>query len=149
MKPFLVFFGLLLLFLTFLSYQSDLIRFRHSQSFLKYTAEECAAGAALFLNREAYGDGKIIFEEREGEAFARDHLAYVKSRSIPGFYEKISCRLSFEDDRRGYAPENKGRHPAVEAVVTADTKDLFRLPGISVTKIKRRARYQWTGPGPL
>jgi len=50
MKVFIVFLGIFLINISFLSYQGDMGRYVRCQAFLKAVAEECAAGSALYYD---------------------------------------------------------------------------------------------------
>ncbi len=137
MKVFLVFLGLLIINTGFLAYQGDLGRYVRCQIFMKALAEECAAGAALYYDEEAYSDGELRFyydESREYIEFlleeSRDRMPLPKGSAL--YYEAV-----FEDDLLGYE-----ENPSVTVSLTAQTEDLFRLPFLEVTEIKRAAKYE-------
>jgi len=140
MKVFIVFLGLLVLNVSYLSYQGDMEKFVREQAFLKFTAEECAAGAALMLNEDEYGQGEVVFDYVEARLYAENHLRYVAENSkLEGV---LNCELIFQDDQTGY-DNGQDSVPSVTATVTLETKDIFRMPLISVTEISRSSRYEW------
>lgn len=140
MKVFIVFLGLLVINVSYLIYQGDMEKFVREQAFLKYAAEECAAGAALMLNEDEYGQGEIVFDYEEARQYAENHLQYVQKKSnIEG---TMVCELSFQDDQTGYGSSND-EIPSVTATVTLETEDVFRMPVITVTEIRRSSRYEW------
>ena len=140
MKIFIVFIGLLVINVSYLSYQGDMENFVRKQAFLKFTAEECSAGAATLIVEEEYAAGRIVFNYEEGQKYADDYINYVKEKTkLKG---TLSCSLTFEDDNLGYNIENLGNIPAVNAVVRYETEDIFRLPLITLTEIERSARYE-------
>lgn len=140
MKIFIVFIGLLIINVCYLSYQGDIENFVRKQAFLKFTAEECSAGAATLLDEEEYAEGKIVFSYEEGRDYAEKYIEDVKEKN--NFNGKLSCILTFEDDETGYKSNNPDCIPAVNATVKFETEDIFRLPMITLTKIERSARYE-------
>ena len=140
MKIFIVFIGLLVINVSYLSYQGDIENFVRKQAFLKFTAEECSAGAATLIVEEEYAEGRIVFNYEAGQSYADEYINYVKEKTkLKG---TLSCKLSFEDDNLGYNIENFNNIPAVNAVVRFETEDIFRLPMITLTEIERSARYE-------
>jgi hypothetical protein len=126
-------------------------RYVRCQAFLKAVAEECAAGAALYYDEAAYSDGKMQFYYEEG----RKYIEYIvveseKESPLPGGSD-ITYEVEFQDDYLGYEGE-PGSHgggaavtegiPSVTVELTAETEDLFRLPFLAVTEIKRAAKYE-------
>lgn len=158
MKVFIVFMGLLFINVSFLSYQGDLGRYVRCQAFLKATAEECAAGAALYYDETAYSDGQFRFKYEEGLEFI-EHLLGEAEQEMPLPRDSIlTYEVSFRDDYLGYGEgESEGGEgggvdggggpvaeniPSVTVELTAVTGDLFRLPLLEVTEIKRAAKYE-------
>ncbi|MBK5263178.1 MAG: hypothetical protein JJE17_11530 [Peptostreptococcaceae bacterium] len=114
--------------------------FVRKQAFLKFTAEECAAGAATLIVDEEYAEGRIVFNYEAGQSYADEYIKYVKEKTkLKG---TLSCSLAFEDDNIGYNIKNVESIPAVNAVVRFETEDIFRLPMITLTEIERSARYE-------
>lgn len=139
MKVFIVFIGLLLINVSFLSYQGDLGRYTRCQMFLKAVAEECAAGAALYYDEAAYAEGKFQFRYEDG----RELIEYLMGESkrempLPG-YSLLTYEVLFQDDNLGY---EEGNTPSVTVEITAATEDMFRLPFLEVYEIKRAAKYE-------
>jgi hypothetical protein len=144
MKVLIVFLGLLLICCGFVFYQSDMGRYVRAQTALKALAEECAAGAALYFDDEAYALGKMIFDEGEGRKYIEHAL---ESAVLPEVDPTggILCESDFYDDRGAYGQEIDGatvRCPSVVVRLSVSTEDLFRLPFLSVTKLERRAMYE-------
>lgn len=140
MKVFIVFIGLLVINVSYLSYQGDMENFVRKQAFLKFTAEECSAGAATLIVDEEYAEGRLVFNYEEGQKYADAYISYLKEKTkLKG---TLSCSLTFEDDNIGYNIHNTECIPAVNAVVRFETKDIFRLPIITLTEIERSARYE-------
>jgi len=131
MKIFIVFAALLLVNVWALSYQGDIGRYTHVQTLLKATAEECAAGAALFLNEETYAEGRIEFDREAGQKYADAYLAYTVGKIKNIDVKSYNCSLSFDDD-----------NCSVTARITLTTGDVFRLPFLSVTRIQRESKYE-------
>jgi len=155
MKIFIVFLGLLIINVSFLSYQGDMGRFVRCQAFLKAVAEECAAGAALYYDEDAYSDGTMRFYYEEGRNYIEYIIAESEKRSpLPGGSD-ITYKVEFQDDYLGYeaGPGSPGGGtgggtdvtdgiPSVTVELTAETDDLFRLPFLAVIEIKRAAKYE-------
>lgn len=153
MKVFIVFMGLLIINVSFLSYQGDLGRYVRCQAFLKAVAEECAAGASLYYDKEAYSGGKLRFNYEEGRKYI-EYLIEESSRLAPLSGDSIiAYEVSFQDDFLGYeggsgsGPDGGGtveteNNPSVTVELTAATEDLFRLPFLEVTEVKRAAKYE-------
>lgn len=153
MKVFIVFLGLLIINLSFLSYQGDMGRYVRCQTFLKAVAEECAAGAALYYDEAAYSDGQMRFYYEEGRKYI-EYIVEESRKEMPlSRNTKITYDVVFQDDWLGYEGENgtgttreedgEGHHiPSVTVELTAETEDMFRLPFLEVMKIKRAAKYE-------
>ena len=151
MKVFIVFLGLLIINVSFLSYQGDMGRYVRCQAFLKAVAEECAAGAALYYDEDAYADGKMRFYYEDGRKCIEYIVAESEKKSpLPGGSD-IAYKVEFQDDYLGYGgePGSPGGGaagtegiPSVTVELTAETDDLFRLPFLAVTEIKRAAKYE-------
>ncbi|MEG1930140.1 MAG: hypothetical protein RR131_03275 [Anaerovorax sp.] len=138
MKVLIVFMALLVINVSFMVYQSDMGRYERIQNFLKATAEECAAGAALYYDETYYGTGKLVFNYKSGE----DYVVYLLQNlggnaQIQG--DRIVYELAYEDDLLGYTREAV---PSVTVSLKVGVKDLFRLPFLSVTEVTRKAKYQ-------
>ncbi len=70
MKVFIVFLGLLMINLSFVCYQNDMAYYQQLQKELKAVAEECAAGAALYCDEDAYGQGRLVIKDEDAAAYA-------------------------------------------------------------------------------
>ena len=130
MKTFIIFSGLLLINVWALGYQGDMGRFTHAQTLLKAAAEECAAGAALFLDEQAYAEGHIEFDEAAGQAYAEAHLADTVEKIKDIQVNAYACHLTFGDR-------------TVTVRLTLETADIFRLPFLSVTQLRRESTYEF------
>lgn len=71
MKVFIVFLGLLMINLSFVCYQNDMAYYQQLQKELKAVAEECAAGAALYYDEAAYGQGLLVVKDQDAAAYAQ------------------------------------------------------------------------------
>lgn len=156
MKVFIIFFGLLIINISFLVYQGDMGRYVRCQIFLKAVAEECAAGAALYFDETAYADGRLMFTYEEGKKYIEYIVEKSKGKMPLPKESIISYEVEFQDDFLGYesdsSPENSEgsgigkdegeRNPSVTVELTVATEDLFRLPFLTVTEIIRAARYE-------
>lgn len=155
MKVFIVFCGLLIINISFLSYQGDMGRYVHSQTFLKAVAEECAAGAALYYDEAAYSDGQFRFNYDEGKKYIEYIIENAEERMPLPENSRITYRVSFQDDNLGYddislEPDNgnngeyEGKQgvPSVTVEIMARTEDLFHLPFLKVTSLVRKSKYE-------
>jgi len=147
MKVLIVFLGLLMINVSFLSYHSDMDRFEKMQITLKAAAEEAAAGAALCQEEEQYGKGLLVIDEKGAE----DYISFVAKdveHKLPKVMEaKVDYEMEIYDDEKGYrGMEERGieeEFPAVWVRLTVHSRDLFRLPFLERTVTKRSAVYQW------
>ncbi len=166
MKIVIVFMAILLLNISFLTYQGDMGRYLRAQNTVKAISEECGAGAALFFQASKFAEGYLISETEE----AQKYIAYILSNSQP-FIElankgDVYCQVTYFDDSllsKTYMngsvtriipftfPHNYSddqghdiivKEPSVIVSITLKTKDLFRLPFLSVTEISRSAMYE-------
>ena len=142
MKAYIVFLGFFIVGIFAVSFQGDLGRYQHEQLLLKEAAEECAAGAALLVDEEAYADGKIVFDYEKGKEYVSDYLEYIKRNSKALTEGKVSYQIEFEDYNKGYSENNSSQIPAVTVIIDVMTEDLFKVPFIEVTSLERSARYE-------
>lgn len=151
MKVFIVFLGLFIINVSYLSYQGDMGRYVRCQAFLKAVAEECAAGAALYYDEAAYSDGKMRFCYEEGRKYIEYIIAESEKESPLPQGSDIAYEVEFQDDYLGYesgqgssggGTAESGGNPSVTVELTAETEDLFHLPFLAVTEIKRAAKYE-------
>ena len=147
MKTFVVFLALMLLNVSFLSFHTDMDRYQKLQVYLKAAAEEAAAGGALCRDEEAFGSGLLAVREDD----ARRYAAFIIEGAEKELQESIGgsaeWKVEIFDDEKGYGGcEKYGLTqglPAVLVSVNIKCRDLFRLPFLSVTSVKRSAVYQW------
>lgn len=127
---------------SFLTYQGDMGRYVRCQTFLKAVAEECAAGAALYYDEASYSDGKLQFYYEEGRGYIEYIMEESKNDMPMPKDSVITYDVVFQDDYLGYEETGEEKNPSVTVEITAATKDLFRLPFLEVTEIKRAAMYE-------
>ncbi|MBQ2868122.1 MAG: hypothetical protein IJE87_07095, partial [Firmicutes bacterium] len=102
MKVLIVFLGLLLINISFLSYHSDMDRYVKLQTNLKAAAEEAAAGASLCQEEEQYGKGYLVIDEFGAEEYVT-FIAEEVERSLPESMEAdVTYEMKIFDDRKGY-----------------------------------------------
>lgn len=77
MKVLIVFLSLLVVNLSFLCYDSDMAVYQRLQKELKAVSEECAAGASLYFDEEAYGHGDLVIKDEDAVAY----VAYLVKRA--------------------------------------------------------------------
>ncbi len=143
MKTYIVFLAMMIAGLTALSYNTDMMSFVYEENLLKAVAEECASGAAMLQDEEAYSEGRTVFDREKGVKYADDHVEYVICRHSKGKSYDVS--LEFEDDEKGYSTGNAACIPTVIATVSMECDDMFRLPFITVTGVTRKAAYELKG----
>ncbi len=134
MKVFIVFLGIFMINISFLSYQGDMGRYVRCQAFLKAVAEECAAGAALYYDEDAYSEGQLCFYRDEG----RKYIEYIIEESKKEMPLPVGSGITYEAVFQDEGTEI----PSVTVELTAATEDLFRLPFLEVEEIKRAAKYE-------
>lgn len=101
------------------------------QLFLKATAEDCAAGAALYYNEEEYSKGEWCIEENEANKFISSQVRFAEESL------KKVCKGSLKYEVI---------YDSVEVTVKLYYEmenDLFRLPFLSINKVSRVAKYEW------
>jgi hypothetical protein len=149
LKVFIIFLALLVLNISFLCYWSDMDRYARMQNELKKLAEECASGAALFRDEEAYSCGSLSIDATAAEAYLTFVLEKMQARQPFSRSGAIAARMEIFDDVKGYAGAEAcgifGGGPAVMVELTWEGCDLFRLPLVCVETLKRSATYQWEG----
>ena len=147
MKILIVFLGLLLINISFLSYHSDLDRFEKMQVTLKAAAEEAAAGAALCQDEAQYGKGFLVIDRQGAEEYVEFVAGDVERRLPSSMEAQVDYEMEIFDDEKGYdGIETHGgmeAYPAVWVRLTVHSRDLFRLPFLEKTVTKRSAIYQW------
>lgn len=153
MKVFIVFLGLCIINVSFLSYQGDMGRYARCQTFLKAVAEECAAGAALYYDEEKYSGGLFRFNYDEGVKYIEYTLEESKKEMPLPAGSELTYEVIFHDDITGYEagselesvgdePQETEGIPSVTVKITAATQDLFHLPFLEVVKMERAAKYE-------
>ncbi len=147
MKVLIVFLGLLLINVSFLSFQSDMDRFEKLQITLKAAAEEAAAGAALCQDEAQYGKGFLVIDSDGAEEYI-SFVADDVERRLPVHMEaQVDYEMQIFDDEKGYdGMTERGvekEYPAVWVRLTLCSRDLFRLPFLEKTVVRRSATYQW------
>lgn len=147
MKVFIVFFAMLIINISFLSFSSDMDRYVMLQSHLKALAEESAAGASLFYDREAYSRGILCIDQENAGAYIEFLLEKAKSHYAIFSGGSIESKELFFDDIIGYenafAYHIHKENPAIVVTLTYCGEDLFRLPFFNVSVVSRTATYQW------
>lgn len=166
MKVFLTFLALLLVYVSLLTFRTDLDSFYQAQSWTKTVAEDCAAGAALYYQEESMGNGLWICEATE----AMEHINYILNfqKNNHKFYSdgKIDYEIRFYDDdltcdvyrngayqssisfqypvrfhdSKGY--EIQVSEPSVIVTLSITSKHFFRLPFLRQPDITRSTMYE-------
>ena len=149
MKVFIVFLAMLVLNVTFLCQWRDMDRYELLQKELKAMAEECASGAALYDDMEAYSLGRLSIDEEAAEVYLSLQLEKYSASTQLGRWGVLEARMELYDDVKGYEGAAvhgiSGIGPAVMVELTYIGRDLFRLPFSCVTMLRRKAIYQWEG----
>ncbi len=142
MKVLIVFLGTLLMCISCLTYQADAIAYKHDVVLLKEMADEAACQAGLCVDEEAYGIGDYRFAYARATQYAEQYVAARQSALKAKLIGDIACKISFEDDVKGYENSNREQKPAVTVRLTADTEDMFRLAVLKKEKILASSRYE-------
>jgi hypothetical protein len=137
MKVFIVFIGLLILNVTFITYQGDLNRYVQLQNYLKAVAEECASGASLYYDEEAYSEGLMVINRVEAIKYVEDRVGRAFDSLNLEEKESLSYDIEIIDDSSG---ENLS--PYVIVTLRLNTNDLFRLSFLKVNRVVRSAKYE-------
>ncbi|MGI6728142.1 MAG: hypothetical protein ACOX4P_06235 [Anaerovoracaceae bacterium] len=140
MKVFIVFISLLIVNMSCIIYQGDLNRYIQLQTFIKAAAEECAAGAALYYDEEAYGQGLMVINEQEALKYA-DYIVGKASNALclkEG--DSLAYEMQITDD--GNRTGGLNEPPSVEVELKFTTDDMFRLSFLKVDQVVRKAKYE-------
>lgn len=140
MKVLIVFLALMIMNLTFISFKGDMNRYLQLRTFLKAVAEESAAGAALYYDEEAFGFGNMIIKDRDAELFVDSLVDRAGQLLSLADGESLYHEMVILDDRNGDA--TRGLSPTVEVTLTLTSRDLFRLPFLTVEQVSRAAKYE-------
>ncbi|NLY70932.1 MAG: hypothetical protein GX076_04535 [Clostridiales bacterium] len=137
MKVFIVFIGLLILNLTFITYQGDLHRYVQLQNYLKAVAEECASGASLYYDEEAYSQGLMVINRGEAIKYVEDRVNRAfNSLNLKG-KQSLTYDIEILDDSK-----DDSLSPYVIVTLRLNTNDLFRLSFLKVDSVVRSAKYE-------
>ena len=124
MKVFIVFLALIVIFSMFLSYLQDTDRYMQYQKLLKMLSEDCAEAGALTIDPKT---GVIS----GGRAFEAASEILESSSLFP--------RGSVSVESASVTCGGKG----FEVCLIYSGEDLFRLPFINITEIRRASEYVW------
>lgn len=142
MKVFMIFIALLIINTSFMTYHCDLNNYTKLQAYMKALAEDAAAGAALYYDEEAYGNGIMIINKIEGEKFISDLLTQADTRLGLVGNESLSFDFDIVDHR---GEENLILPPSVTVTIKFTGRELFRLPFLNHNLLVRSARYELAG----
>ncbi|NCB41081.1 MAG: hypothetical protein EOM59_00420 [Clostridia bacterium] len=147
MKVLIVFFAMLIINVSFLSFNSDLNRYVKLQIHLKALAEESASGASLFNDIEAYSNGVLSIDEEAASDYTNFLIETALERDAIFRRGNISANIVYFDSIKGYeglqSYKIQNENPAVVVTLTYFGDDLFRLPFVCVDTVSRTATYQW------
>ena len=147
MKVFIVSLAMLLVFVSFLAFSADMDRYVQMQEHLKALAEDCAAGCALFTDEEAYSEGVMVIDSADARAYTAFLIGKAQKSMPPLANGAIEASVRIFDDRKGYEGITEyglvSGIPGSAVTLTYTGEDIFRLPFITVTDIRRTAAYQW------
>lgn len=130
MKVFLVFLALLFINLNFFVYSSDLQRYEKIEMRMKAAAEDCAAGSALYYEEETYGEGHFQIDKKRAEDYMYMQLAEAEQDLKQYVRGKLTGCIEVGE-----------RETMVTVIYQGE--DLFRLPFLEKTNLKRVAKYKW------
>ncbi len=129
MKVFVVSLALLLLFVSMFAFSSDMETYVRLQERLKQLAEDCACGCALCLDRYAFAEGVISFDEKG----AGEYMECMTEEGAGSLGAK-NCRIDWTLEWDG---------ASCTAALTASFDDVFRLPYLTATSASRSSTYEW------
>ncbi len=148
MKVFIIFLGLLIANVTFITYQGDLSRYLRIQEFLKATAEECACGAAQYYDEEAFSRGVMAVDPVEAEKYAQYITAKAEDILLPETGGSLEYEMKIlPGSTEGAGAGEPAGSPAVVVKLTLTTTDLFRLSFLKAEQVTRAAKYELVGTG--
>ncbi len=142
MKIYIAFSGIITICLMAICFQGDMKVYEHEQWLFKEISEEAAAGAALYIDEDAYSEGLLVFEYEKGTKYAEKYLEESKKNSYILKEANAKIELEFEDDKCGYSKENTDKTPTVIAKISATHKDIFRLPFLTANNTQRESSYE-------
>ena len=122
MKVLIVFSAFLMIFSMFMVYTADMNKYISIQKDLKSLAEDCAEAGALTIDENTQ-----MIDKKEADKSAEAIL----SGSVFGGSVVIE-RSGLTKDARGY-----------ELTLLLTSKDIFRLPFLTITEIRRTSEYAW------
>ena len=166
MKVFMVFLAILIINISFLVYQGDLGRYLRTQTTAKAMAEECGAGAALFYQPAAYGDGYLVSNTEEAIRHIEYVIDHMKAADNYLQDQKIDYTAIFFDDTMtsreyyngkliavahfGYPyvfTDSNGKQvtvdsPAVIITIAIPADKIFRMPFLKPGQLIRSSMYE-------
>ncbi len=151
MKNFIITIGALLYMITIIYFQIDLNEAVRYKQILKYAADEGAATASLFIEEQAYGNGKFVYNDTEAVKKAREIIKYNLCDN------NIKFDISFTDDNEKTRRYNEdGELVSIESNISSDQQKPivfiklkgknfnFRLPFLSSYKdITVKSHYEY------
>ena len=141
MKVMLVFLGLLVLGTVAVAHRGDMERYVRLQAELKALAEECAVGAALYYDEEAYSLGLLVIDRQEAEKYILALTQAAEQRLGPDGGTVLSHSMVIKDDV-SHSDVLGDTSPSVTVQLQLLLPDLFRLPFLTVRQITRGAEYE-------
>ena len=149
MKVFIVFLALMIVFMGFMVYGSDMNAVMSRRLHLKALAEDCAAGCCLSLDEEAYSEGLLVINRADAEELT-EYLVQEAKENMPPFARgDISASVLIFDDEKGYSGREeygiKSDIPSAVVKLVYESGDMFRLPFLELKKLERTAVYSWEG----
>jgi len=140
MKVFIVFLCILIIFVGFFVYESDLSNYLRIEGYLKNLSEEAACAAAMYYDEARFGQGIYILSETEGRK-AVEYIVAEANSALSSVREGIlTYELDLFDSEKGF--DGTEQRPAAQVTLTYTCDDLFRLPFLRVTSVERRGRYE-------
>lgn len=158
MKVFIFTIGMVILYVLFLTYQTDNNTFTRQLEHLKYVADECAASASLYYEKEQRSNGYTIYLKDEGikaieyilessllldssldpliDSYWLDRVEYDVY-----FYDNSNTKLPYLyiDTRTNY--QKLITEPTV--IVTIESKPRFRLNFLNQQRAIRTSAYEY------
>lgn len=145
MKWFLIGGAVFMICLTFMLFQNDHDRHYLESRHVKFTAQEAAAAAAQYFDKEEYAEGRYVFNQVEGNLAAEyiiKHDLEIDNNfnPLPGSYwrEKVTYTIEYFDDS---TITNIGGYPFLYTHSTTDFTLAVSHPTVIVTIYAGKTRY--------
>lgn len=157
MKQLIVGIALFIIFSMGTVYQADYSKVKAAEDTLKRQTDDSASGVIFCIDALKYAEGDIIFDDNNVLEYARntlppdyetivtifdDGMRKYKDGVLFGSAGGITYPYHYTDENGYYALVNG---PAIAITAIKKTNDLYRLPFLTKTEIKRSSMYTFEG----